>query len=360
MLKTFKFKLYSGNSNQIDHHINIACFIYNHCISLKKRFYRRFKKSLSKNDLQKHLTKLKKLKKFSFFKELGSQVIQDITDRIEKGYQAFFKHDNKKCPDKKKLVQYKSITYKQAGYKKLEDNKIEVQGVIYKYFDSRPIEGIIKNVILKRDSVNNHYVCFVCETVGKVKKLIQSTGNKCGVDSGLKTFLTFSDGRVVESPQYLKQSLKAIKKAHQSLSRKVKGSNHRRKARLVLARAYEKINDQRKDWCYKVSLDLVKKYDELYFEDLNLKGMQKLWGRKVSDIAFGDFLKILEYVFISNEKKITKIDRYFASSQICNECKYQYKELKLSEREWKCPQCGHFHDRSLPFCLCKLFLPSYQ
>ena len=125
-MTSFKYKLYPCDHNNIDHQINVACFIYNHCIALKKRFYRRFKKSLSKNKLQKHLTKIKNRKRFNFFNEINSQTIQEITDRIEKGYQAFFKKQNKHTPDFKGKKRYNSITFKQTGYKYLGFDQQEV------------------------------------------------------------------------------------------------------------------------------------------------------------------------------------------------------------------------------------------
>ena len=342
-MTSFKYKLYPCDHSNIDHQINVACFIYNHCIALKKRFYRRFKKSLTKNQLQKHLTKIKNRNRFGFFSELNSQTIQDITDRIEKGYKAFFSKKNKHSPDFKGKKRYNSITFKQTGYKYLGKNQIQVLGKTFQFFHSRPIEGRIKTVTLKRDSLGDHYVCFVTDFVRKKSK--PATCRGCGFDFGLKTFLTSSDGERIKSPLFLKQSLKEFQKCSKKLSSKVKGSKSRNRARKVLARLHRKVANQRTDFIFKLTKELVEKYDELYFEDLNMKAMQKLWGRKVSDIAFGEFMRVLEYRCLQYGRKLVKIDRFEPSSQLCSECGYRNSGLTLEDREWTCPQCGKVHDR---------------
>jgi len=344
-MTSFKYKLYPNDHSNIDHQINVACFIYNHCIALKKRFYRRFKKSISKNTLQKHLTKIKNRKRFSFFSELNSQTIQDITDRIEKGYKAFFSKQNKHLPDFKGKKRYHSITFKQTGYKYLGENQVQILGKTFQFFQSRPIEGRIKTVTLKRDSLGDHYVCFVTDFVRKKSK--PATRQGCGFDFGFKTFLTSSDGESIESPLFLKSSLKELKKCSKKLSGKVKYSKGWNRARLCVARLHRKVKNQRMDFIFKLTKDLVEKYSELYFEDLNMNAMKKLWGFKVSDISFGEFMRVLEYRCSQYDRKLIRIDRFEPSSQLCNDCGYRNTELTLSDREWTCPQCGEVHDRDL-------------
>jgi len=122
------------------------------------------------------------------------------------------------------------------------------------------------------------------------------SGKAAGFDFGLKAFLTCSDGSKIESPQFLKQSLSVLRKASQQHSKKLKGSANREKARKHLVRCYEDVTNKRSDWFWKLAHDLTNRFDVLCFEDLNLKGMQRLWGRKVLDLAFGEFLQILEWV----------------------------------------------------------------
>jgi len=149
-------------------------------------------------------------------------------------------------------------------------------------------------------------------------------------DFGLKTFLTCSDGSKIESPQFLKQSLNAIKKASRQHSKKRKGLANRERARLNLVRKHEDVTNRRSDWFWKLAHELTNRFDVLCFETLKLKGMQRLWGRNISDLAFGEFLKILEWVATLKGKQVVFIDRWYPSSKTCSNCGHVLKELALS------------------------------
>jgi putative transposase len=171
------------------------------------------------------------------------------------------------------------------------------------------------------------------------------TSRIAGFDFGLKVFLTVSDGTQIESPQFLKQSLTAIKKASRQHSKKVKGSTNRERARKNLVRRHEDVVNRRSDWFWKLAHDLTDRFDVVCFETLNLKGMQRLWGRKISDLAFGEFLQILEWVAKKKDKQIVFIDRWYPSSKTCSNCGHVLKELDLSIREWRCPSCQSVNGR---------------
>ena len=350
-MKTFCFKLYKSERNEKLHkQINAAGLIYNHCIALHKRYYKIFKKHLNKNKLQKHLVKLKKLSQFKYQLEIGSQAVQDITDRIERAYQLFFRNVSRKIrcspPSFKKVRKYKSFTLKKkAGWKLDEDSyTLKVNGQIYRYFQSRRISGNIKTVTIKRDRLGDIYVYFV--TDAKPFEVITRTGKIVGYDFGLKKFLTASDGADVESPLFFLNNSKLIKQACRQLSRKASGSNNRRRARLNLARLYKKSANRRHDFHFKLAHRLCIEYNTICIEDLNVKAMQRLYGRKIGDLAFSEFVNILKYEAIKFGTEIIEVNRYFASSQICHCCDYQNAEVKdLRIREWRCPKCGAVHDR---------------
>ena len=228
------------------------------------------------------LTKLKKIGKFSYFKEVGSQAIQDITQRIDRACKLFFRNLKHKIrtapPSFKKIRKYKSFTLKQSGWKLLKDNIIEINKQKYKYFKSRDIEGNIKTIIIKRDTLGDIYLYFVCET--NENKVLSRTGKSVGYDFGLKPFLTASDNEDIKVPLFFKQNANDIKKANRILSRKKKGSNHRRLAKIALARLHKKIANQRKDFQFKLANAICKNYALICIEDLNIKGMQKRWVEK--------------------------------------------------------------------------------
>ena len=349
-MKTYCFKLYRSKRNEKLHRqINSAARIYNHCIALHKRYFKIYGKYLNRFSLQKHLTKLKKVAKFSYLKEIGSQAVQDITDRIDRAFQLFFRNVKSKIrcspPNFKKVKNYKSYTLKQSGCKIYEDSyTIKIAGQNYRYFQSRKISGKIKTLTIKRDNLGDIYIYLVTD----VKDFLVETrtGKSVGFDFGLKTFLTASDGKDIISPMFFVQNSDAIKNTCKKLSRKVKGSNNRRKAKLSLARLYKKTFNQRHDFHFKLARQLCLEYEKICIEDLNVKAMQKLWGRKISDLAFSEFVNILKYQSTKFGVEIIEVDRYFASSQICHSCGYKNSEIKnLKIREWTCPQCGMKHNR---------------
>ena len=348
-MKTYCFKLYDSKRNRKLHgQINTAGFIYNHCIALHKRYYRLYHKYLNVYDLQKHLTKLKKTSRFSCLKEIGSQAVQDITERIDCAYKLFFRNLKHKIrtapPSFKKVTKYKSFTLKQCGWKLLDGNTIKIGKQKYRYFKSRDVDGTVKTVTIKRDALGDIYLYFFCKTTEN--KVLARTGKSVGYDFGLKQFLTASDGKDITSPLFFKQNIEVIRKACKTLSRKKKGSNHRKQARLSLARLYKKTKNQRKDFHFKLALEICGEYALVCIEDLNLKCMQKRFGRKISDYGFSEFVEILEYQASKTGTIIQKIDRYYASSQMCSVCGNQNPITKdLRVREWTCPQCGTVHDR---------------
>lgn len=350
MKKTFSFKFYKSKKNKKLHEqIDVAAWIYNHCIALHRRYFSLFHKHLNKYQLQKHITKLKKTQRYAAWAIVPSQAIQDITDRIERAYQLFFAHAKKgkvRPPAFKKRSKYASITLKQAGYKILDGNKIKIGKACFKYFKSRDIEGTIKTLTIKRDALGDVYLFFSCE-IENVSPCRVMTGKIAGFDFGLKTFLTSSDGTKIDSPLFFKEGSAKIRQASRKVSTKKRGSNNRRKAKLHLARCHKKIAHQRKDYHFKLAQKLIEEYDYLFFEDLSIKGMQQMWGRKIGDLGFSDFLSLIEHRGLSNGAQVHIIDKFYPSSKTCHVCQKVVGELSLKDRIWKCPTCDAVHDRDI-------------
>jgi len=349
-VKTYYFKLYASKKNQnLKNKINIAGIIYNHCVALHRRYYRLFHKSLNKFKLQKHLTKLKKREKFSYWNQIPSHAIQDITERVSRAYKLFFENLKRNVktalPRFQKVKKYKSFSYNMVGKNIIIGNKIKIAGEFYKFFKSREVQGNIKLLTIKRDSLGDLYVYVVSDESSGIIKA--RSGKIVGFDFGLKTFLTSSYGNRIESPLFFKKSSTIIKKFNKNLSRK-KSQSHHERARLELARAYKKIYNQRRDFHYKTAVNLCRDYGVICLETLNLKGMQRLWGRKINDLGFYSFVQILKYEALKNGVTIIEIPKFYPSSQTCSECGYKNSEIKdLRIREWKCPSCGTEHDRDI-------------
>ena len=347
MIRTYKYKLYKTKKTKHLHSvINISGIIYNHCIALHKRYYRLNKKHLNKFQLQKHITKLKKRDKYNFWKKVPSQAIQNITERIDNGYKKFFDYTKGKSklrvspPSFKAVRKYKSYTLKGTVGYKIENNIISLNGYKYKFWLSREIIGKIKTIVIKRDNIGDFYICISLEQENPKHSV--ATGKSVGIDFGLKTFLFLSDNTKIESPLFHLKNLSKLKKLNRNLSTKKKGSNARKKAKMNLAKLHIKITNQRKDYFHKLSNRLVNTYDNIFIEDLNIKAMQMIWGRKISDLAFSEFVNILSY-----KTKIVKIDRFYPSSKICSNCGSIKKELDLKIRIYKCDNCNIEIDRDL-------------
>ena len=347
---TYKYRLYRNKKTQrLRQTIDVAGIIWNHCVALQRRYWQLTGGYISRYALQKHIAKLRNRAKYGHWQMVGSQAVQAIVERLDKAYQRFFKYKAGKTtqqagrPSFKKVKKYRSFTLKQAGWKLLEGNRIWIQGTVYKYSKSREIEGTIKTVTVKRDELDNLWLCVACENGDNPSPI--TSGNIVGMDFGLKTFLTLSDGTTIESPQFFKQSLAEIRRCNRALSRKQKDSHNRRKAKRDLARAHARIQNQRNDWFFKLAHRLVDQFDVLVLEDLNLRSMQRLWGRKVSDLGFACFVDILKHVAAKRGRIVHFVDRFFPSSKTCSACGAINHALALSDRRWVCADCGVIHDR---------------
>jgi len=350
MIKAYCFKLYNSKKNKhlIDL-INLSAEIYNHCIALHKRYYRLYGSHLNKIKLQAHIAKLKKQNKYNHWSNLNSQAIQNITDRIENAYTLFFRNLKRKGktapPSFKKRRKYKSFTLKQCGYKLFDDNSVLIAGKRYKYFKSREIDGVIKTVTVKRDSIGDLYIYFTCEIADNTNIIRTGTGKIVGFDFGLKTYLKASDGNDVISPLFFKESQAKIKKLNRSLSHKQKGSNHRKQAKYNLAKQHIKIANQRKDFHFNLANELCETYDIICLEDLNIKAMQRMWSKKISDLSHSSFVNILKNKAVEYGVHVVEIPRFYPSSKTCSNCGSVLDDLTLKVRSWICPVCGVEHDR---------------
>lgn len=350
VVKTYKFKLYKNKKNKhLDDSINIAASIWNYCIAMHRHYYRAFGKHLSASRLMKHITKVKRTL-HPEWKALGSQAVQDVVQRVDRSYKAFFdhvkqkRHGRKSPPSFKKRNRYSSFTLKQAGYAFFNNsNRVTIMGREYKYCKSRPMEGTIKTLTVKRNALGEIYLIVV--TKQESNDIYPRAGKAVGMDFGLKHFLNLDDGTVIDSPQWYKVSLKELRAAHRAVSRCQKGSNNRKRAIRNLERVYQRISNRRRDWFFKLANQLVGEYAIICIEDLNLDGMKRLWGRKVSDLAFSEFVSILEWVASNTGTTVVKIDRWAPSSKVCHVCGTVNPNLTLKQRHWTCDCCHAILDR---------------
>ena len=347
---TYKYKVYKQNRNhlkKLDEILSTAAWIYNHCIALHKRYYRLYRRTLPKPRLQSHIAKIKK-RCYPQWKLVNSMAAQEITDRIYAGYERFFKKEAQHPPTFKNWRKYKSVTFKSSGWtvngNVLTINKLKLR---LKFHLSRPIVGKIQTVCVKRDAAGDWWLSFSIRKEGSPEQVKPMTGKTAGFDFGLKHFLTEADGRRIESPLYLFHSLDELRKKSRQLSKKQKGSNGRKKAKLEIARFHRRISNLRSDFHWKLANRLVTEYDTICLETLNMKGMQLMWGRKIGDLGFAEFIKILSVMCTKQRKRLVQINQWEATSKTCSHCGHKVNELPLDIRKWVCPICGMYHDRDV-------------
>lgn len=347
--RTYKFRLYRNDQRdkQLHQRINVAGLVWNHAVALQRRYYRLTGKYIGVARLKQHFSKLRmRTQRYAFWKVLGSQAVQEVLERLDNAYQRFFAKQGG-LPHFKKVKRYKSFTLKQSSWKLLENKskrgRIEIDKQAYKFVQHRPINGTIKTVTIKRDSARRLWVCFsVIEKIAIPEPV--STGEIGGFDFGLQTFLTDHTGYQYLSPEFFKQELQRIKALNRAVSRKVKDSNNHRHASWLLARTHIRVDDKRRDFHFQLANDLCGQYDVLVFETLNMDAMKRLWGRKVSDLAFAQFVTIVEWVAFKRGKQVIFLDRWTPTTQPCSNCGERQK-LTLQERNFACGHCDLTLDR---------------
>ncbi len=356
--KSYKYRLYrcDKKDGKLRHKLFVASTIWNHFIALQRRYYHLTGKYVSLNRMNNHVLKLRKIERFALWQDLHSQACQDVCRRVDDAYQRFFNGLAKGRPKFRKARKYRSFTFPQSGYQIVEYNHnqpkangkftrvrstIQIDGIEYKFVQHRPMQGQIKTLTVKRDPVGRLWLVF-----SVVEKMVigeASTGKSGGFDFGLKTFLTDDEGRARSSPQFYLQNIDKTRRLNRELSRKVEGSHRYKRTRRALAKHSGDVANARLDHHFKLAHELCDEYDVLYFEDLNLQGMKALWGRKVSDLGFAQFLQVLEWVAFKRGKQIIKIDRFTPTTKTCSGCGKKH-DLTLRDRTLKC-ECGLVIDR---------------
>jgi putative transposase len=348
MLKAFKYKL-NPNIEQtvlLNKHFGSIRYVYNYFLNERKNEYENNKNSLNYYDNAKSLTELKTKDEFSWLKEVNSQSLQFCLKSLDGAYQNFFKYKkgfpkfkSKKSKNSFSIPQSVSIKGDKLIIPKFRDG--------IKLIKHRDFEGTIKSCTISKTPTNEYFVSILVDTFTDIK--YEKTNKTIGIDLGLKDFVITSEGYKYKNNRYIKKYAKKLKRQQQHLSRKVKGSNRYEKQRLKVARLHKKITNSRVDNLHKISIDLIKKYDTIIVEDLNVKGMVKnhKLSKHISDASWGTFINFLEYKAKWYDKEILKVDRFFPSSKTCNCCGYINQNLKLDMREWICPSCNTNLDRDI-------------
>lgn len=350
MEKAYKFRLYPNKEQQILLAKTFGCtrFVYNYYLDKRITAYKTDKTTLSAYDCIKDLTSLKK--EYEWLKEPDKCALQNTLRDLDSAYKGFFKSGRGFPKFKsKKSHRYSYRTQNNNNTIQFLDNSIKLPKLgKVKIRDKQILQGRILNATISQTPSGKYY-CSLCCTDVTVEPF-EKTGNAVGIDLGVKEFAITSDNEHIENPKYLAKSLKKLARLQRQLSRKTRGSNRWNKARIKVAKCQEYIANQRADFLHKLSTRFIKEYDIICLEDLNVSGMLKnhKLARSVSDVSWSQFTTMLQYKADWYGKEIIKIDRFFASSQLCNVCGYKNTKTKdLSVRSWVCPNCGTSHDRDV-------------
>jgi len=347
MLKTYKYKIIPKEDQKVllNKHFGSIRFIYNYFLNERKREYETNKQTINYYDNAKSLTELKKQEEYSWLNEINSQSLQTSLKNLDDAYNGFFKKRTKFPKFKSK---HTKNSFKVPQFVKIENGKLRIP----KFKEpidlilSQSFTGKIKQCTISKTPTNEYFVSILVETTHTATP---KTGKTIGIDLGIKDFVVTSEGFIYKNNRYTKTYARKLKQNQQYLTRKIKGSNRYQKQKLKVATIYKKIANSRLDNLHKVSTELIKKYDTIILEDLNVKGMVKnhKLAKHIADASWSKFITLLTYQAEWNDKQIVKIDRFFPSSKTCNCCGYINQNLKLSMREWTCPSCHTKLDRDL-------------
>jgi len=351
MKKSFKYRIYPTPSQitLLNQTLDGCRRLYNHLLGQRKEAWETEKKNLSFFD---QCNTFKILKKEQLFlKNIHSQVLQNVAARIDLAFKAFFRRiksgDKPGYPRFQGKERYNSFTYPQSGFSLLGNiiHLYKIGDIKVKYH--RPIEGIIKTCTIRRTPTEKWFISLVCNIDNNpVKKPIKPT---IGIDMGLKTFATFSNGKHIKNPRFFRQEEKVLAKAQRKLSKQKKTSKLRTKARKVVARIHERINWKRENFVHQKTRKIVNRFNTICVEDLSINDMKKKsfrsMNKSIGDAAWNNFLSILSFKAEWAGGRVTKVNPAF-TSQNCSRCGHRHK-LKLSDRVYHCPTCDLELDRDV-------------
>ena len=314
--------------------------VYNELLELDINTYKSTKNGVSKFGFNKHLR--------GKHPEVFSQVLQNISDRVDKAFKNFYRRvkggaKKKGFPRFKSCV--RSITYPQAGFKFTSDRRLycskigNIPIVLH-----RPPKGKMKTLTIKRNHACQWYAVFACEVE---PQKVKHKGGKVGIDVGLENYATLSDGTIIANPRHLIKSEHRLARLQRNLSRKVKGSNNRKKARFKVAKQHQRVNDQRRDFLHKLTHTLTQKYKTINIENLNVAGMVRNHhlAKHIHDASWARFASMLSYKAVTGGGRVIEVNPR-NTSRTCSNCG-TIMDMPLSKRVFDCPVCGLVCHRDL-------------
>jgi putative transposase len=352
VLKAYKYRIYPNIQQEdiITAHFGACRFVYNWALETKIKEYQANKHHISRFELQTVLVKEVKPTN-GWLKKANSQSLLASLINLESAFTKFFREKKgfPKFKSKKNPVQ--SFHIPQHYVVDFEEGNVKLPKIgKVKTSLSREFEGIPKTATVSRTSTGKYYISILVEDGNELPEKEPFTEDSTiGVDVGIKDFAIMSNGEKVDNPKYLRNSLQKLIILSRKFSRKQKGSNNWKKAKLKLSKLHEKITNQRNDFQHKLSKKLVCENQAIALETLKVCNMVKnsKLAQSISDAGWSSFVDKLAYKAEWYGKTILRIGTFEPSSKICSICGYYNKELTLAIREWQCPECNTVHDRDI-------------
>lgn len=353
--KAYKFRIYPNDEQKVLFAKTFGCvrLVYNHWLDRKIKQYEEDKTSVTYTVCAKEMAEMKKAEEYAFLKEVDSVSLQQSLRHLDTAFQNFFKQPKTGFPrfksKKRNKNSYSTVCINgnitiSNGYLKLP----KIGQVRLKQHRQIPEDYKIKSVTVSQTPSGKYYASILCEYENQVQTA--ELKDFLGLDFSMKELYKDSNGNEPCYPRYYRQAEKRLKREQRKLSLMKKGSSNRNKQRIKVAKLHEKVANQRKDFLHKQSRQIANAYDCVCIENLDMKAMSQAlnFGKSVSDNGWGMFIKFLQYKLEEKGKRLIKVDKFFASSQICSVCGYKNSETKnLSIRAWDCPKCGTHHDRDI-------------
>lgn len=346
MINATRIRLYPTPTQQQRLAVQFGCarWVWNNALELIQRTYRETGKGIGYYDLQNRLPKLKQ--KFEWLTDADSQALQCSLRNLAAAFQNFFEK-RAKYPRFKKKHQGQSIQYPQRV--KLDGSRIYLPKVGWvKCVVHRNIVGKVKTVTVSRNPCGQFYASILTDNEMRMPP-VSTDGKAIGLDVGLLDLAVTSDGSKFTNPRHLKAAECNLKRKQRKLSRKVKGSNSRDKARRLVARAHQRVSDARRDHLHNLSRRIVNDNQVIIVEDLHVKGMVKNHNlaEAISDAGWGTLTRFIEYKCERDGKAFIRTNRWFPSSKTCSGCGHVCDKMGLKVRHWTCSHCGACHDRDV-------------
>ncbi|WP_287526486.1 RNA-guided endonuclease TnpB family protein [Okeania sp. SIO2C2] len=361
MKARYKYRIYPtpGQKYQLAKLFGCVRTVWNDSLACCQEKYALGQKKPSNSELQKlFITQAKKTKNREWLSEVSVVPLQQSLNDLNQAYQNFFNSTKSKRKGKaikpprfKKRRSRQTARFSLRGFQVNEDKVYLAKIGLLKVVWSRPLPGEPSSVTVIKDSANRYFLSFVVEI--QAQKLPESS-KSVGIDLGISTFATFSNGQKVEAPKPLKKRIKKYRKLSKSLSKKSNGSKRYEKARLRIAkfsygmlRKHARLKDTRTDFLHKLSTEIIRENQTIILEDLNVSGMIKnrKLSRAISDLGWRQFRTLLEGKAEKYGRELRVISRWEATTQICSCCHFRGGKLDLKVREWECLNCGTKHDR---------------